>query len=68
LELKLKELRESRGITLTFISKQLGFSSVSSYSMIEKGERRLDVIKAKKLAKIFGVEIEELFFENDLAK
>ncbi|MGE7650539.1 helix-turn-helix transcriptional regulator [Peribacillus frigoritolerans] len=66
--LKLKELRESRGITQTFISKQLGFDSVSSYSMIEKGKRRLDVIKAKKLAEIFGVEIEELFFENNLAK
>jgi transcriptional regulator with XRE-family HTH domain len=68
LELKLRELRESRGITQTFISKQLGFDSVSSYGMIEKGERRLDVIKAKKLAEIFGVKIEDLFFENDLAK
>lgn len=66
--LKLKELRESRGITQTFIAKQLGFSSVSSYSLIEKGERKLDIVKAKKLAEIFGIEMEELFFEDGLAK
>lgn len=68
MSLKLKQLRESRGITQTFISKKLGFESVSSYSMIEKGERRLDVVKAKQLAEIFGVKIEDLFFEDDLAK
>lgn len=59
--LRLKELRESRGITQTFIAKKLGFTSVSSYSMIEKGERRLDVINAKKLSEIFGVQMEDLF-------
>lgn len=59
--LRLKELRESRGITQTFIAKQLGFTSVSSYSMIEKGERRLDIVNAKKLSEIFGVQMEDLF-------
>jgi putative transcriptional regulator len=59
--LRLKELRESRGITQTFLAKQLGFTSVSSYSMIEKGERRLDIINAKKLSEIFGVQMEDLF-------
>jgi putative transcriptional regulator len=65
--LKLKELRESRGITQTFMAKQLGFSSVSAYSLIEKGERRLELIKAKKISEIFGVDMEELFFDDDLA-
>jgi putative transcriptional regulator len=59
--LRLKELRESRGITQTFLAKQLGFTSVSSYSMIEKGERRLDIVNAKKLSEIFGVQMEDLF-------
>jgi putative transcriptional regulator len=59
--LRLKDLRESRGITQTFIAKQLGFTSVSSYSMIEKGERRLDIVNAKKLSEIFGVKMEDLF-------
>lgn len=66
--LRLKQLRESRGITQTFMAKQLGFSSVSSYGLIEKGERRLEIVKAKKIADIFGVDIEELFFDDDLAK
>lgn len=66
--LQLKQLREARGITQTFIAKQLGFESVSSYSMIEKGKRKLDIVKAKQLAEIFGVEIEDLFLETDLAK
>lgn len=66
--LQLKQLRESRGITQTFMAKRLGFSSVSSYSLIEKGERRLDIVKAKQIADIFGIEIEELFFNDNLAK
>ncbi|WHY76106.1 helix-turn-helix transcriptional regulator [Neobacillus sp. WH10] len=66
--LRLKELREKRGMTQTFLAKQLGYDYVSSYSMIEKGERKLDVFKAKKIADIFGVEIEDLFSEDDLAK
>jgi DNA-binding XRE family transcriptional regulator len=40
---------------------------VSAYSLIEKGERRLELIKAKKISEIFGVDMEELFFDDDLA-
>lgn len=68
MNLRLKELRESKGITQTFIARQIGFESVSSYSMIEKGKRRLDIFKAKKVAEILDVKIEDLFFEADLAK
>lgn len=67
MNLKLKELRESRGITQTFIAKKLGFEYVSSYNKIELGKRKLNVFEAKKIAEIFGVKIEDLFFENDLA-
>ncbi|MDF1510532.1 helix-turn-helix transcriptional regulator [Robertmurraya sp. DFI.2.37] len=67
--LNLKQLRESKGITQTFIAKKLGYESVSSYSMIEKGKRKkIDVYTAKKIADILGVKMEDLFFENELAK
>jgi putative transcriptional regulator len=68
MSLRLKELREQRGMTQTFVAKQLGYDYVSSYSLIEKGERKLDVFKAKKLADLFGVEITDLFSDNQLAK
>ncbi|MFY0760237.1 helix-turn-helix transcriptional regulator [Metabacillus dongyingensis] len=68
MNLRLRELRETKGITQTFIAKQLGFESVSSYSMIEKGQRKLDIFKARQLAQIFGVDLEQLFFEDDLAE
>lgn len=66
MKLKLQQLRESRGITQTFISRRLGFKSVSAYSSIEKEESKLDVVRAKEIAEIFGVQMEDLFFENDL--
>lgn len=69
--LRLEQIRKSKGITQTFLAKKLGFKSVSSYSMIEKGEHRLDVVHAKVIADVFGVDIEDLLenekkFENDL--
>jgi putative transcriptional regulator len=66
MKLQLQHLRESRGITQTFISKRLGFKSVSAYSSIEKEESKLDIVRAKEIADIFGVQMEQLFFENDL--
>ena len=59
--LRLRQLREDRGMTQTFVAKKIGFPHVSNYHMIEKEKRRLDIITAKKLAELFGVEIEDLF-------
>lgn len=66
MKLKLREIRKSKGITQTFISEKLGFKSVSGYNAIELGKRRLDLVRAKKLAEILDVSLEELFFEDDL--
>lgn len=68
MNLRLRELRESRGITQTYISKKLGFSTVSAYNLIESGQRGLQVDKAKKIAEIFNVKMEDLFLENNLDK
>lgn len=61
MELKLKELRESKGITQTFVARKLGYKYPSSYSLIEKGERKLDIITAKKLADIYEVSLDDFF-------
>lgn len=60
MKVKLKQLRESKGITQTFISKKLGYKSVSAYSNIEKGKRKLDLEKALILAEILDVKLEEI--------
>lgn len=64
--LKLRELREERGITQTHMAKKLGFNTVSAYNLIESGQRGLQVDKAKMIAEIFHVSIEDLFLNDEL--
>lgn len=64
--LRLRELRESRGITQTYMAKQLGFTTVSAYNLIESEQRGLQVDKAKMIAEIFHVSIEDLFSKDEL--
>ncbi|PGV55923.1 transcriptional regulator [Bacillus cereus] len=59
---KLKQLRVSKGISQTFVSKKLGFKYSSGYSNIENGIRKPSLETAKKIADIFNKTIEEIFF------
>lgn len=62
--LRVKQIREAKGIKQSFVSQKLGFKSSSSLSDIEKGRRGISADRLPELANILGVEIEELFFEN----
>lgn len=59
---KLERYRKERGITKAFISKKLGFKSVSGYAFIEYEQRNLSFNHAVLIAQILNVEMEELFF------
>lgn len=59
---KLKAARKKVGLTCTEVAKELGFKSKSGYFNIESGIRKPRLDTAIKMAEIFEVEIEDLFF------
>lgn len=64
MKLQLRKIRKEKGITQTFIAKELGFKHPSGYSNIESGLRRLDIIRAKQIAEILGVPMDDFFSEE----
>ena len=57
--MKLKELRERQGLTQSQIAKLLGCAE-STICHYERGERKVSVEVAIKLAKALGVSVEEV--------
>jgi transcriptional regulator with XRE-family HTH domain len=58
----IKEIREQKGLTQAFVSKELGYKSPSMLSEIESGKKGLDAEKIPLLANILNVPINDLFF------
>ncbi len=56
---KQKKDRKKSGLTQTEIVKRLG-KPQSFISKIEKGERRLNIIELKHIAKLYGVDIKDV--------
>lgn len=69
---KIKRFRKRQGLTQDHLADYLGLDR-STISLIEKGERTIDMDKLEKLANLFGVELSVFFsdddsmFETDLA-
>ncbi|MGI2294127.1 helix-turn-helix domain-containing protein [Paenibacillus sp. GXUN7292] len=65
---KLKHLRNTKDISLIEMATALGFSTAGGYSRIETGENKLKAEQLPKIAKKFGITLEqlikEIFFEN----
>lgn len=57
---RIKELRESRGISQIELADTLGIKSRTYLSMIETGYRPISYRLAKKLSEFFGVSIEDI--------
>jgi transcriptional regulator with XRE-family HTH domain len=57
---RLREIRESRGMTLTALARQAGLSR-SFYTQVEYGRQTISVERAFTLANVLGVEMTELF-------
>lgn len=60
---KLIELRKGNNLSQEQMANFLGISR-AFYGMIETGKRNPTLNLAKKIAEIFKVDIEEVFFEN----
>lgn len=60
MKMQLKELRKARGWTQAHVAKEAGMS-VSYYADMERGDKRSNTTRQAALAKVFGVEVSELF-------
>lgn len=63
----LKRLREERGLKQNFVAKQLGITP-NYYSQIENGHRTPQVEHLLKLRNILNVSLDEIFFNEEIAK
>lgn len=62
---KLRGLRAELGLTQEEIADKIGISK-HSYNRKERGVRKFTLVEAKKLADLFGLSIEEIFFTKGL--
>lgn len=62
--LRVRQIRQSKGITQTFVAKQLGVT-VQTFNSYEKGRTQLKVDTLKRIAEILDEPIEN-FFEQKL--
>ena len=65
--MRLKELRESRGLTQKEVAEIIGYSEIS-YARYEKGEREPDISTLCKLAEYFNVTVDYLIGRGNLKK
>jgi transcriptional regulator with XRE-family HTH domain len=63
---KIREKRKSKGITVTFMAKKLGYKYPSGYSNIESGRVKPSLAKAKAISEILDCDMESLFFNEKL--
>lgn len=63
----LKRLREKRGIQQKFVAEYIGISA-NYYCQIENGRRSLPTKYLPKIRDFFGVTLDEIFFEKEIAK
>lgn len=69
LNLKLiRQKRKDKHITLQEMAEVMGLKNASTYMKYEKGEYSFRAEHLPLLAKTFGCTIQDLFFENSLAK
>lgn len=66
--LKIKQLRKSSNFSLEEMAQKLGYDSPNGYYYLEIGRSKFSAETLAKVADIFHVSIEDLFFEKKVAK
>ena len=61
----IKKYRKKSGFTQYQMAEKLDIA-ISTYSMIENGQRNVSVYRAKSISEILNVSIDELFFKNNV--
>jgi len=65
---RLRAARKAKGITITYLSKKLGYKSASGYANIEYGIVKPSLENARIIADILEMPIEELFLTKSYTK
>jgi transcriptional regulator with XRE-family HTH domain len=65
---RIKHLRLKKGLTQSFVARELGYKHSSILCEIESGKKGISADKLPKVAKILGVDINSLFFEKKVHK
>lgn len=60
---KLESTRKSKGISLTFMAKNLGYKSPSAYKKIEQGQTEIKIKQGLLIAKLLNEDFFTLFFD-----
>ncbi|UXH44433.1 helix-turn-helix domain-containing protein [Rossellomorea vietnamensis] len=63
---KIKSLRVNQNLTIDHMSKVLGYDGYNAYYYKENGKRKISAEEIAIIAKVLGVPIETLFFENKI--
>lgn len=66
--LKIKKLRKSSNLSLEDMAQKLGYDSPNGYYYLEIGRSKFSAETLAKVADIYHVSIEDLFFEKKVAK
>lgn len=62
---KIKQLRIQRGMTLAYVSAELGFATQQGYYYKESGRIELTAVELGKLAVLYGVSADDLLIPGD---
>ena len=65
---RIKQLRIAKGLTQSYVAKQLGYKHSSILSEIESGKKGISAEKLSDVAKVLGVDVNALYFEDDIHK
>ncbi|MER2009043.1 MAG: helix-turn-helix transcriptional regulator [Psychrobacillus sp.] len=64
MKITLREARKSKGVSMTYMAKKLGYKSVSGYANIEYGITKPSLKNAVKIAEILETSLDELFLRK----
>jgi transcriptional regulator with XRE-family HTH domain len=65
---KIKKVRKNSGISVEKMSELLGYDSLNGYYYLETGRIKFPADKLAIVSKILNIPMEELFFEDKIAK
>lgn len=61
---RIKQLRLAKGLTQSYVAKQLGYKHSSIISEIEAGKKGISAEKLSTVAKVLGVDVNSFYFEK----
>ena len=62
---RLRELRKEKGLTCEDMAKLLGLDTKAAYSKKELGRTKFSLHDARKVSRVLGKSIDDIFFTNE---